>query len=204
MIVVDQVNICWATAANPVARLNDTMMNEKYKSLRAARPSAASYTIELAELSTMTSTTVGSSSRTSATAGPSSISSTSSSPSASPSSQGDSDSGLSGGAIGGIVGGVVGGIAVIGAIAFFLWRRRKYSTLAQADPSSPTNGHHPDAGLQQPHTGYQPEGAYQPHVAEMHATAPPTEKYANTGYVPEMPAYQAPIEMSADLPRQRY
>jgi predicted lipid-binding transport protein (Tim44 family) len=180
--------------------LDDVQMNKTYKSLVAARPSAASYSIALADLATMTTSTPGVSSSTaasthSASATPSASSAT---PSPSPSSSGASGGGggggggLSGGAIGGIVGGVVGGLALIGAVAFLLWRRKKYSTIAQADPTSPSNGQHPNVGYHQG-TGYQP-GA-----AEMHSTSSPpaAEKYANNGYTSEMPAYQQPAEMSA-------
>ncbi|KAH7401966.1 hypothetical protein DE146DRAFT_449972 [Phaeosphaeria sp. MPI-PUGE-AT-0046c] len=192
----NQINVCWATAVNPVAKLNATMMNATYQELYAARPSAANYTIELAQLQTMTSTTAVSS-----TTKPSPTGNKSTSPkptSSETSASGNSDSGLSGGAIGGIVGGVVGGLALIGGIAFILWRRKKYSTVAQADPSSPTMGH------QQPHASYQPGMAYQqPH--EMQTTAPRAEKYGHTGgYVGEMPAHQYPVEMSAEPPRQHY
>jgi hypothetical protein len=87
----------------------------------------------------------------------------------------------------------VGGLALIGAIAFLLWRRKKYSTVAQADPNSPANG--------PLNTGYHPGNAYQQNAAEVpgHSmnNAPPTEKYANQGYTSEMPAYQQPAEMSA-------
>ncbi|OAL06735.1 hypothetical protein IQ06DRAFT_321925 [Phaeosphaeriaceae sp. SRC1lsM3a] len=193
----NQINICWATAVNPVAKLNATMMNETYKELAAARPSAASYTIDLAQLQVMTSTTsVSSSAKTS----PTGNKSTSPKPTSSDSPASDnSSSGLSGGAIGGIVGGVVGGLALIGGIAFLLWRRKKYSTVAQADPSSPT------MGLHQPHASYQPDMAYPPQTHEMQAGAPRAEKYGHTGgLVGEMPANQAPVEMSAEPPRQHY
>jgi predicted lipid-binding transport protein (Tim44 family) len=175
-------------------------MNKTYKSLVAARPSAASYTIALADLASLTTSTPGVSSSTAASTSSASTTSGASSASAtpSPSSSGESGGssggggGLSAGAIGGIVGGVVGGLALIGAIAFLLWRRKKYSTIAQADPSSPSNG-------QQPNVGYHPGNGYQPGAAEMHSTSspPPLEKYANTGYTSEMPAHQQPVEMSA-------
>jgi hypothetical protein len=172
------------------------MMNETYKSLVAAKPSQASYTIALAALQSLTSTTTGASSSTPATTNSASTSGASSgTPSTSPtgaSSSSESKSGLSGGAIGGIVGGVVGGLALIGAIAFLLWRRKKYSTVAQAVPNSPSNG--------PVNTAYQGHG-YQQNAAEVPAhnmsNVPPTEKYANHGYTSEMPAYQQPAEMSA-------
>jgi predicted lipid-binding transport protein (Tim44 family) len=178
--------------------LDDAQMNRTYKSLVAARPSAASYSIALADLTTLTTSTPGVSSSTAASTSSASATPSASSATPSPSSSGASGGsgggggGLSGGAIGGIVGGVVGGLALIGAIAFLLWRRKKYSTIAQADPTSPSNGQHPDVG-------YHQSTAYQPGAAEMHSTSSPpvTEKYANNGYTPEMPAYQQPVEMSA-------
>jgi predicted lipid-binding transport protein (Tim44 family) len=194
-----QINICWASAAqgNPVALLNATMMNETYSSMVAAKPSQASYTIALAALQSLTSTTPGVSSSTPAATNSASATPATSSGAATPSgnsNSGGGGGGLSGGAIGGIVGGVVGGLALIGAIAFLLWRRKKYSTVAQADPNSPANG--------PLNTGYHPGNGYQQNAAEVPANhmgnAPPTEKYANTGYRPsEMPAYQQPAEMSA-------
>jgi hypothetical protein len=174
-------------------------MNKTYKSLVAARPSAASYAIALSALQSLTSTTAGVSSSTAASSNSASTTPGASSATPSPSSSGEAGGGggggLSGGAIGGIVGGVIGGLALIGAIAFLLWRRKKYSTVAQADPASPTNGH-------QPNIGYHPGNGYQQGAAEVHSTSSPpaTEKYANN-YTPEMPAYQhQPVEMSA----QRY
>lgn len=53
-------------------------------------------------------------------------------------SSGSKKSGISSGAIAGIVVGVVGGLAVLGAIAFFMWRRNKRSTNSAAD-----GGHSP-------------------------------------------------------------
>jgi predicted lipid-binding transport protein (Tim44 family) len=180
------------------------MMNETYSSMVAAKPSQASYTIALAALQSLTSTTPGVSSSTPAATNSASATPGTSSASPSPSSSsepstggggssGGGGGGLSGGAIGGIVGGVVGGLALIGAIAFLLWRRKKYSTVAQADPNSPANG--------PLNTGYHPGNAYQQNAAEVpgHSmnNAPPVEKYANQGYTSEMPAYQQPAEMSA-------
>ncbi|KAH4005016.1 hypothetical protein HBI13_024900 [Parastagonospora nodorum] len=177
----NQVNVCWATEKNPVARLDDTLLNATYKSLRAARPSAASYSIALLALQTMTSTTATPSARRTPA---SEILPSSTSPARDPSA-----GSLSGGAIGGIVGGVVGGIAVIGAVVFFLWRRRNKSGVVKEYHSSPMHERHEGTG-------------YRPDVAEMHTTRmPPTEKYASTGYVPEMPANEMPVEMSADSAR---
>ena len=93
---------------------------------------------------------------------------------------------MSGGAVCGIVGGVVGGIALIGGVVFLLWRRRKSSKVVKEGYASPMHEQGEDVG-------------YQPSVAEMHGTSvPPTEKYASTAYVPEMPANEMPVEMSAD------
>lgn len=87
------------------------------------------------------------------------------------------------------MGGIVGGIAVIGGIMCFLWRRRKHSKAVKEVYSSSTHEWHESVG-------------YRPDVAEMHsASVLPMEKYASTGYVPEMPANEMPVEMSADSAR---
>jgi hypothetical protein len=150
-------------------------MNQTYKSLKAARPSAASYGIPLILLQKMTSTT--------ATPPASRMS-------AAPSNYGRNS--LSGGAIAGIVVGVIGGLAVICSIAFFLYRRKRRSTATQVEPTSPTNDQ-------------QQNIADQPDVAELYSpSAPHTEKFARTANILEMPAYQAPVEMSAETVPRHY
>lgn len=191
---VDQINICWSTAENPVALLDPEQMNKTYKERQAAEPSAISYPVSLAELQKMTSTTPGASSAstnapsslTSGTSPASSVAGSSQSGTQPPSS---SSGGLSGGAIGGIVGGVIGGIAIIGFIVFLLWRRR--------------NNKANNAGAY----------AYAPPPAELGhdrapAEAPPMEKYAHHGpnYASEMPGQQQqrPVEMPGNMPGQHY
>ncbi|KAF1920125.1 hypothetical protein BDU57DRAFT_525279 [Ampelomyces quisqualis] len=125
----DMINTCWATEPNTVALLDNVRMNETNKSLRAAGTSAAFYRINLAAFHSLTSN-----SASAPPAGSGALSSTNApSPASSASSGGDSSSGLSGG--------VVDRLAFIRAIVFFLWRRRRCSTVAQADPSPPMYGH---------------------------------------------------------------
>jgi hypothetical protein len=164
-------------------------MNQTYKSLKAARPSAASYGIPLILLQKMTSTTATPpASRMSAATRSSATSSTT--PTSPPSNYGRNS--LSGGAIAGIVVGVIGGLAVICSIAFFLYRRKRRSTATQVEPTSPTNDQ-------------QQNIADQPDVAELYSpSAPHTEKFARTANILEMPAYQAPVEMSAETVPRHY
>ncbi|KAF2829413.1 hypothetical protein CC86DRAFT_380123 [Ophiobolus disseminans] len=187
----DQINICWSTQQNPVALLNATIMNETYNSLASASPSAASFPIELAVLQKMTATSSiaspTSSPTSSLTLSPTTANTIMTSAAATTSPAATSDNGFSGGAIGGIAGGVIGGIALLAAIAFLVWqRRRSNSTVAQNElPATQeyyANGH-------------------QFAVSEMDTASPPTEKYArHGGYVSEMPARQSHYEMSADSP----
>ncbi|KAF1936639.1 hypothetical protein EJ02DRAFT_438392 [Clathrospora elynae] len=180
----DKISICWATHPNPIALSNSTIMNQTYQSLLSASPSAASYPIGLAALQNMTPTPSISSASSTSTTTSTTVTSSAAATSAAPS----PDTGLLGGEIGGIVGGVIGGLALVGAAAFLLWRRRKkYSTVAQLEPVH-TNGHHSNV----------PE--------EIHSrNAPPAEKdgYAREGaYVAELPANGRTFEMSADLPQR--
>jgi hypothetical protein len=125
----------------------------------------------------------------------SSTSSTSPSPSTTGTGGGDGGGGggLSGGAIGGIVGGVVGGLALLGAVGFFLWRRKKKAHAADVYDTSTT-----------PYTsnGYQP-AATEPPAGAYVAEAPVTEKYAHRGQhagggYTDGPV--APVELSGNTP----
>jgi len=164
--------------------------------MSSAKPSATVYSIPKQELNQLTISTPGTSSATSSpTVSPS------------PSPAADSDSGLSGGAIGGIVGGVVGGLALLGAIGFFLWRRRKNS--GKTDPHAQSGDPYQGYGYQQQqyqpghapstHTAYSPQS----NVAQMHQ-APPMDKYAHMQQpqVAEAPAYNNPVEMDASYYQQ--
>ncbi|KAH7089240.1 hypothetical protein FB567DRAFT_591351 [Paraphoma chrysanthemicola] len=190
--VTNQINICWATAENPVANLSKQLSNETYSSLSSAQPSATSFPINInALLASSTPASLASSLSASAT------SSTSSSPSPSTTgTNGGGGGGLSGGAIGGIVGGVVGGLALLGAIAFFLWRRKNNANKTAGDYDANTT----------PYTsnGYQPAATEAPagtYVAE----APATEKYAHQGHHtggPYSDNVNAPVELSGNAPAE--
>lgn len=143
----------------------------------------------------MTSTTPGASGSSTPVSASASTSPTSSSAPAS-----SSSSGISGGAIGGIVGGVLGGLLLLGAIGFFLWRRKRSAQIgSKADP-------HASAGDPYQNYAYQPqqpvhEVAYSPHqgMAQMDGSspAPVTDKYAHTQQGPvEVPAHSSvPVEL---------
>ncbi|KAH7087869.1 hypothetical protein FB567DRAFT_560565 [Paraphoma chrysanthemicola] len=210
-----QFNICWSVQNNPLRPLNASRLNETFSSLSSASPTALSYTVDRQQLLALTSTTPGASSATptinstpaSATASTSASATSSSSPSSNPS----SDSGLSGGAIGGIVGGIIGGLALLGAIAFFIFRRRK-SAAGKLDPHTPPGDPYQSYGYQ---PGYQPppgqlphEAPYspQPGMAQMQSPqmAPnPLDKYAHHAGVHEAPAWQNPVEMDASYQQQQ-
>lgn len=183
----DQINICWATAENPIANVSEDRLNETFSSLSSARPSASSLTFDIAAL---TATSTPASSTASATSSPASSGASatpSETSSQSPAPTGGS-SGVSGGAIGGaVVGGVVG-LALIGAGIFFLMRRKsKKAHQNELDGANPYI-----------HNGY--AGV---------AQAPPQEKYAHeaaseapsSSYPPvEMPANTHPMEMEGSKP----
>lgn len=163
--VTDQVRICWATAENPVANLNATLMNQTFLALQSASPFAASYPIELAALQTMTSTIPSSSTPITSTASTISTTSVASSVFSTPAPK--SSNGLSSGAIGGIVSGVVGGMALIGAVVFLLWRRRKSKiTDAQSEPffTSQHPSEHRHVAVMDSSTIHEKDG--QPQIAE--------------------------------------
>ncbi|KAF2024910.1 hypothetical protein EK21DRAFT_77706 [Setomelanomma holmii] len=205
-----QFNICWSTQDNPLRPLNATRLNETFHSLSSARPSAASYTVDRQQLLALTSITPGASSSTpAATSTPASTSASATSSSTSSSTPAPGDSGLSGGAIAGIVVGVIGGLALLGAIGFFLWRRKKNAatkTNPHAPPGDPYNSYGYQPGYQPgqiPHDAYSP----QPATAQMHALQmtgqPGLDKYAHQApAVYEAPAYNTVAEMDASYYQQ--
>ncbi|PSN59091.1 hypothetical protein BS50DRAFT_594786 [Corynespora cassiicola Philippines] len=192
----NQINICWATLSNPLTNFSETLVNETFSSLSSASPSATSWTFDLDSLSSTTSSTPAStaastsasvSSSTAATSEPASSSTTpTSGGSPLPDAPGSDNTGLSGGAIGGIVVGVVGGIAILGAGAFFLWRRSRNNTA----------GGPKGAGSELDANPY----AYGPSVGGYGAVAqeaPAQEKYAHE-VAGEAPGHgRAPVEMEA-------
>lgn len=129
MLDLGQINICWATAANPVANVSHEKMNDTFSSLSSQNPSATLFTVQLAAITATRSSSATSppgSSTSSSSSAPSSTSSTTSSAAAvSSTSAASNDSGISGGAIGGAVVGGVAGLALIGVGIFFFLRRRR-------------------------------------------------------------------------------
>ncbi|KAF2823664.1 hypothetical protein CC86DRAFT_395760 [Ophiobolus disseminans] len=204
-----QFNICWSKGENSLRSLNATRLNQTYVSLLSASPTATSIAINKVQLLAMTgvdpsdrpssSTSAASSTPASATASATSTSSATPSPA--------DDGGLSGGAIGGIVGGVVGGLALLGAIAFFFWRRRKTTGKidTNAPPGDPYQGYGYQPGHQpQPQQQYH-EAAYSPQPAMAQPySPPPTDKYAHQAPVHEAPAYNNPVEMDATYYSQQH
>jgi len=203
-----QFNICWSKGDNALRSLNATRLNETFSSLLSASPTATSLPINRAQLLALTgpdptdlaSSSASASASASGTAPASAIPFTTSSPlsSAAPA----DDGGLSGGAIGGIVGGVVGGLALLGAIGFFFWRRRKNT--GKINPNTPPGdpyqgyGYQPQQPPQQIHeVAYSP----QPAMAQPYSP-PPTDKYAHQAPVHEAPAYNNPVEMDASYYQQ--
>lgn len=182
----NQINICWSSTTNPVALLNATAVNETAHSLEAAKPSAASYTIALNALQTLTSTTAAPTSATQTTSSTSTVISSTKAPASSSPVANDS-SGISGGAIGGIVGGVVGGLALLGIAGFFLWRRRKNTKRNPYEVANSNDTSHADVD---------------PSVVEMssnpaYAEAPVTEKYRSDARpVAEVPAERPVAELA--------
>ena len=99
------------------------------------------------------------------------------------------------------MGGVVGGLALVGAIGFFVWRRRRSSakTNPYAQASDPYQGY-----------SYQPQAPYQgqayspqPNIAQPHSP-PPNDKYAQMQQprIHEAPAFAHPVEMDANYYQQ--
>jgi hypothetical protein len=187
----NQINICWSTSPNPVANLSSDLFNKTYSSLLSASPSATALPIKLADFEPSTSTTAepatssassapGASTASTATTTNNSASNTSSSTSSASAAADPSSSGLSGGAIGGIVGGVVGGLALVGLVAFLLWRRRRAAA----------HEHAPIASSPQSDKGVNPyEMSAYDTAAHPPTEAPVTTKY---GYRDEAYAHEAP------------
>jgi len=96
----------------------------------------------------------------------------------------------------------VGGLALLGAIGFFFWRRRKNT--GKINPNTPPGdpyqgyGYQPQQPQQQIH-----EAAYspQPSMAQPYSP-PPSDKYAHQAPVHEAPAYNNPVEMDASYYQQ--
>ncbi|KAF2628584.1 hypothetical protein BU25DRAFT_448019 [Macroventuria anomochaeta] len=193
----DQINVCWSTVDNPVANLSDVKMNDTFRSLSSAKPSASSFPISLAQLqATATPTSslplsLSASSLSSATPTASPTASATASsivtdpPTAAKSTE---EKGISGGAIGGIVGGVVGGLALVSLIGFLLFRRRKvnskdgHAPIASGSPSEHEEHGNPYElnAYQQQHTG-------------LVETPVPTEKYSyNVGAATTSPYRDVP------------
>ncbi|KAF2190433.1 hypothetical protein K469DRAFT_721292 [Zopfia rhizophila CBS 207.26] len=174
----NQINICWATAKNPFANFGEEKSNATFSSLSSANPSATTFAFDRAQL-TVSSTSAASSSAATSSA---SISETSTGTSSTPTqtqSSNDSDSGISGGAIGGIVVGVVAGLALIGAGAFFLWRRQHNKSVGNKDGNPYMQGGYGTVG----------QGS-------------PTDitKYAMHGVPVEMDASVNPVEIEGSKP----
>jgi hypothetical protein len=184
----DQINICWSTSPNPVANISSDLFNKTYSSLLSASPSATALPIKLADFEPSTSTTAepatssasGASTASTASTTNTSASNTPSSTSSASAAADASSSGLSGGAIGGIVGGVVGGLALVGLVAFLLWRRRRAAA----------HEHAPIASSPQSDKGTNPyEMSAYDTAAHPPTEAPVTTKY---GYRDEAYAHEAP------------
>jgi hypothetical protein len=215
-----QFNICWSKGDNALRTLNSTRLNQTYSSLLSASPAATALPVNKQQLLALTGVAPSdlASSSTSASASASATASASESPTSTPGSSdgssgssggssSSSDGGLSGGAIGGIVGGVVGGLALLGAIAFLLWRRRKNAgkTNTNALSGDPYQGYgyQPGNQPQQPPTQYHEAGySPQPAMAQPYSP-PPSDKYAHEAPVHEAPAHNLnPVEMDASYNQQ--
>ncbi|OAL45411.1 hypothetical protein IQ07DRAFT_225064 [Pyrenochaeta sp. DS3sAY3a] len=194
-----QINICWATAPNPVANISRELSNDTFSSLTAATPSATYYTFDVASVLASAAATASSS----GTSVPSASITASSSPTSSTILD-TSSGGLSGGAIGGIVGGVVGGLALIGAVAFFLWRRRSNAKASSTPVNHNDNPYNDNPYMTQ---GYQavPTAFAEAPGAQHIAEAPAIQKYAH--HNSQAPAYEVegstPAEMPANSPTVR-
>lgn len=109
------------------------------------------------------------------------------------SSNSDDDSDLSTGAVAGIaVGATLGGIALVGALGFFLWRRRRASKAAV------TGGNYAPTPQQTPGTAYAPThgsvgSPYPPSSSAPYGSPPPQMEYykpPSEGYQPSSGGYQ--------------
>jgi len=204
-----QFNICWSKGDNALRALNATRLNDTYSSLSSASPTATSLPVDKQQLLALTGiapSDLPSSSTSASLPASATASTTNSSTPIGGSTDTDSSGGLSGGAIGGIVGGVVGGLALLGAIGFFLWRRRKNAgkTNTNAPPGDPYQGY----GYQQPQPqqGTYHEAPYSPQPSMAQAYAPPpSDKYAHQAPVHEAPAHNPnPVEMDASYYQQQH
>jgi MYXO-CTERM domain-containing protein len=179
----NQINICWSTSPNPVANLSSDLFNKTYSSLLSASPSATALPIKLADFEPSTSTTAEpatSSASGASGASTASTASTATTTNNSASNTPSSTSSASASAAGGIVGGVVGGLALVGLVAFLLWRRRRAAA----------HEHAPIASSPQSDKGVNPyEMSAYDTAAHPPTEAPVTTKY---GYRDEAYAHEAP------------
>ncbi|GIZ37267.1 hypothetical protein CKM354_000072000 [Cercospora kikuchii] len=189
-----QINVCIASQDNPIGEVPQSLINETYASLSSASPSASTFSVDVASLvSRATATSTSSSATTTSTSSPTSTASETASP---PSE--DSDSGVSGGTIAGAVVGGVAGLALIGALVWFLLRRRARHTHAPV-PTSPTG----DQAEKHDHFGAVSPGYSTPapeyHLSEMEGTREIKEMPGGAAHqVKELPSEQSePRELPA-------
>jgi MYXO-CTERM domain-containing protein len=200
----NQINICWSTLTNQLRKMDIQKLNDTYKSLLSASPSASAFPVAQTALSALAQSTSSASARVSG-ASTSTGASTSASASATPTNSAaptPKEDGLSGGAIGGIVGGVVGGLALLGLAVFFFWRKRKNNT-GKIDPHAQTGDPYQGYGYQ-PQPPYQPQPAYSPQPGMAEAYSPPIAKYAHhaDSQVHEAPINNGPVEMDTGYYQQ--
>ncbi|KAH4191777.1 hypothetical protein HBI71_133030 [Parastagonospora nodorum] len=198
-----QFRVCWSKEQNTIRFLNATTLNETFSSLSSASPRATQYPVEAQQLLAWTSTTPGASAkpttRPAASSSPPAASSTPTILSSTSNSSSSSKSTLSTSAIGGIVGGLLGGLALLGAIAFLLWRRRKSAARKSNPyeaPSDPYQGYayQPQQPVHEAHSPYSP----QPGISQL----PAVDKYAQHAGPVEVSALSAPVEMDASYRSQ--
>ncbi|KAF2213190.1 hypothetical protein CERZMDRAFT_96857 [Cercospora zeae-maydis SCOH1-5] len=131
-----QVNVCVATQDNPIGAVPQSLMNETFSSLSSASPSASTFSVDVASLAARATATSTTSSASTSTSSPTSTASETASPP-----NGGSNDGVSGGTIAGAVVGGVAGLALIGALVWFLLRRRARRNTHEPVPTSPTGAH---------------------------------------------------------------
>ncbi|KAF2019790.1 hypothetical protein BU24DRAFT_489676 [Aaosphaeria arxii CBS 175.79] len=193
----NQINICWATPPNPMAGIGPTRVNETYSSLLSASPSASTLAFKaevfqssststpVATPSAATEPTISTSTQVAATTQANTATSSTIQPESS-----SSSSGISGGAIAGIVVGVIGGLALIGAGAFFLFKRKKNDAGIELD-GNPYNSN-AYAHIGPPQEKYSSNAAHEVHSPVQ--SFPPVEM-DGSGY--------KPIEMEGSNPPAR-